>query len=201
MIAKSLTRWIILAPILTLIISGCAGFGAKKIEVSSKPIEIEIIQPSMPRNIDLKEPVWHVVSTAKIANPCVKDEEGKRPKMDHPDGLLKENGKPVRVCKLGKENPDWPEGYTYLDRFLDEVKKKNNGDVVFFAISVEDYELMAYNMQELRRYIREVQEVIVYYRNVTIKNPDGSTEKGVGVSNTKDGNRPSVGIFPRDKND
>ena len=97
-----------------------------------------------------------------------KDEEGKRPKMDHPDGLLKENGKPVRVCKLGKENPDWPDGYTYLDRFLDDVKKKNNGDVVFFAISVEDYELMAYNMQELRRYIREVQEVVVYYRNVTI---------------------------------
>ena len=25
-----------------------------------------------------------------------------------------------------------------------------------------------YNMQELRRYIREVQEVVVYYRNVTI---------------------------------
>jgi len=200
MIAKNWTRWIILAPILTLTISGCSMFGAKQVEVISKPIEIEIIQPSMPRNIDLKEPMWHVVSTAKIANPCVKDEEGKRPKMDHPDGLLKENGKPVSVCELGKEN-DWPEGYTYLDRFLDDVKKKNNGDIVFFAISVEDYELMAYNMQELRRYIREVQEVIVYYRNVTIKNPDGSTEKGVGVSNAKDSNRPSVGIFPRDKND
>ena len=175
MTVKNSIRWMIPALILTLTISGCAGFGAKKIEVSSKPIEIEIIQPSMPRNIDLKEPMWHVVSTAKIANPCVKDEEGKRPKMDHPDGLLKENGKPVRVCELGKEN-DWPEGYTYLDRFLDDVKKKNNGDIVFFAISVEDYELMAYNMQELRRYIREVQEVVVYYRNVTIKTPEGDKD-------------------------
>ena len=48
------------------------------------------------------------------------------------------------------------------------------------AISVGDYEIMSGNMQELRRYIREVQEVIVYYRNVTIKTPKGQ-EKGVGV--------------------
>ena len=94
-------------------------------------------------------------------------EEGKRPKMDHPDGLLKENGKPVRVCKYGKEN-DWPEGYSYLDRFLEQNEKDNNGDIVFMAISVGDYEIMSGNMQELRRYIREVQEVVVYYRNVTI---------------------------------
>jgi len=163
MTVKNSIRWMIPALILTLTISGCSMFGTKKIEVSSKPIEIEIIQPGMPRNIDLKEPNWHVVSTAKIANPCVKNEEGKRPRQKI-DG--------VWVCDLGKEN-DWPEGYTYLDRFLDDVKKKNNGDVVFFAISVEDYELMAYNMQELRRYIREVQEVVVYYRNVTIKTPAG----------------------------
>jgi len=140
--------------------------GSKKIEVSSKPIEIDIIQPTMPRNIDLKDPTWHVVSSAKIANPCVKDEEGKRPRQ-------KIDGK--WVCDLGKEN-DWPEGYTYLDKFLDDVKKKNNGDIVFFAISTEDYELMSYNMQELRRYIREVQEVVVYYRNVTIKTPQGDQE-------------------------
>ena len=159
MTVKNSIRWMILAPILTLIISGCSILGEKKIEVSSKPIQIDIIHPTMPRNIDLKEPYWHVVSSAKIPNPCVKDNEtGKRPRQKI-DG--------VWVCDLGKEN-DWPEGYTYLDRFLDDVKKKNNGDVVFMAISVEDYELMAFNMQELRRYIREVQEVVIYYRTVTI---------------------------------
>jgi len=192
MTAKNWIRWTLLAPILTLTISGCSlmgNMGTKEIKVSSKPIEIDIIQPSMPRAIDLKEPVWHVVSTAKIANPCLKNEEGKR--------LRNED----KTCTLGKEHPDWPEGYTYLDRYLDDVKKKNNGDIVFFAISVEDYELMAFNMQELRRYIREVQEVIVYYRNVTIKNPDGSTEKAVGVSNSTDSRRPSIGIFPRNQSD
>ena len=171
MIVRNLTRWIILAPILTLIISGCSILGEKKVQVSSKPIEIDIIQPTMPREIDLKEPYWHVVSSAKIPNPCIKNEEGKRPRQKIDGGW---------VCDLGKEN-DWPEDYSYLDRFLDEVKKQNNGDIVFMAISIEDYELMAFNMQEPRRYIREVQEVVVYYRNVTIKNPDGSTSDGVGI--------------------
>ena len=161
MIAKNWTRWTTLLLISTLTISGCSLIPTKKVEVVSKPLEIDIIQPTMPRNIDLKEPRFYVVSEAKITNPCVKD---------------KDTGK--RDCSLGKENPDWPEGYTYLDRFLDDMKKANSGDVVFVAMSVSDYELMSYNMQELRRYIREVQEVVVYYRNVTIKNPDGSTSQG-----------------------
>ena len=161
MIAKNWTRWTTLLLISTLTISGCSLIPNKKIDIVSKPLEIDIIQPTMPRNIDLKEPRFYVVSEAKITNPCVKNEE---------------TGK--RDCSLGKENPDWPEGYTYLDRFLDDMKKANSGDVVFVAMSVSDYELMSYNMQELRRYIREVQEVVVYYRNVTIKNPDGSTSQG-----------------------
>ena len=168
MIAKNWTRWTTLLLISTLTISGCSLIPTKKVEIVSKPLEIDIIQPTMPRNIDLKEPRFYVVSEAKITNPCVKD---------------KDTGK--RDCSLGKENPDWPEGYTYLDRFLDDMKKANSGDVVFVAMSVSDYELMSYNMQELRRYIREVQEVVAYYRNVTIKNPDGSTTEAKAAVITK----------------
>ena len=131
----------------------------------------------MPRAIDLKEPRWFVVSEAKVSNPCVKNEEGKRD------------------CTLGKEHPDWPEGYTYLDKFLDDIKKLNGGDVVFVAMTVDDYELMSFNMQELRRYIREVQEVVIYYRNVTIKNPDGTVEKAVGATNGSDSRRPSIAVL------
>ena len=163
---------------LLLVISGCA---TKQVEVISKPIEIEIIQPTMPRAIDLKEPKWFVVSEAKIANPCLKNEEGKRD------------------CNLGKENPSWPEGYTYLDKFFDDIKKLNGGDVVFVAMTIDVYELMSFNMQELRRYLREVQEVVIYYRNVTIKNPDGSTQDAVGATNGSDSRRPSIGLFPRQK--
>ena len=168
MTVKNWILWTTL-PLILILTTSCASFGTKKVDIVSKPLEIDILQPTMPRNIDLKEPRFYVVSEAKIANPCIKNEEGKRPRT-------KVDGK--WVCDLGKENPDWPEDCTYLDRFMDDMKKMNNGDVVFVAFSVSDYELLAYNMQELRRYIREVQEVVVYYRNVTIKNPDGSTSQG-----------------------
>ena len=53
-----------------------------------------------------------------------------------------------------------------LEEFLANIEKES-GTMVFFAMSVPDYELMAYNMQELKRYINELQEVVVYYRTVT----------------------------------
>jgi len=144
-----------------VLISGCSLLGTKQIEVVSKPVELQIIQPTLPREISLNTPKWYVVSEARIANPC-KMVEDKRPKS----------------CELeDRENPEWPVGYTYLDRFLDEMKAQNNGDVVFVATTVGDYKQMTVNNQEIRRYIRELGEVIVYYRNVTL--PNG--EEGVGV--------------------
>lgn len=141
-----------------ILISGCSILGEKKIEVVSKPVEIEIIQPTLPRDLDLGVPNWYVVSEAKIVNPCKK--------VEQEDGSMKR----PKACDLkDRENPDWPEGYTYLDRFLDDIKVANGGDVLFVATTVKDYELMSANVQELRRYIRELGEVIVYYRNVTIK--------------------------------
>jgi len=146
-------NWKIL-PILiatTITISGCSLLTPKAtpVEIKTVPVKINIAQPTLPRGLDLKEPKWYVVSERVIPNPC------KRPAEDQP-----------RDCALGKEN-DWPEGYTYFDRFQDQIKKVHGGDLVFFAMSVGDYELMAYNMQELRRYIREMQEVVVYYETVT----------------------------------
>ena len=146
--------------VLTLLISGCSLLPTKKVEIVSEPIQIDIIQPSLPRQVNLTEPTWYVVSEAVIANPCRRPAEGE-----------------PRDCSLGKEN-DWPEGYTYLDRFLDEMKKQNGGSVVFVATTIGDYEVMSTNMQELRRYIRELGEVVIYYRNVTL--PNG--EQGVGVA-------------------
>lgn len=138
---------------LALITSSCSLLGTRNIEVVTKPVEIEIIQPVLPRPLDLTAPNWFVVSEAKIANNC-KMVEDKRPK----------------TCALeDRENPEWPVGYTYLDRFLDEMKKQNSGDVVFVATTVGDYKIMIQNNQELRRYIQQMGEVVVYYRNVTIK--------------------------------
>ena len=153
--------------ILAITTSGCSLLGTKQVEIVSKPIEIEIMQPDLPRPVQLTAPKWYVVSEARIVNPCKKVDD-KRPK----------------ACDLDqRENPDWPVGYTYLDRFLDEMKEQNNGEVVFVATTVGDYKVMAEDMQELKRYIKQLGEVIIYYRDVTM--PNG--EKGVGVQVEKKG--------------
>jgi hypothetical protein len=77
----------------------------------------------MPREIDLREPMWIVVT---------------------PDNL---------------------------DEQLAKIEKQE-GELVFLAMTIPDYEVMAYNMQELKRYINELKEVVVYYRTVT------TTKKG-----------------------
>ena len=138
-----------------LTISGCSLLQQppREVKIITKPIQIEIVQPVLPRPLKLKEPKWYVVSDAVITENCLKNEEGKSD------------------CKLGKEDL-YPEGYTYFDRFIDNIKKLHGGDTVFVAMTVSDYELMSYNTQEIKRYINQLGEVIVYYRNVTIKAED-----------------------------
>jgi len=149
---------LIVSALAILTISGCSIFQAnpREVEIITKPVQIEIVQPTLPRAIDLKEPKWYVVSDRVIPNPCLRPADGE-----------------PRDCTLGREN-DWPEGYTYFDRFQDDIKKLHNGDIVFVAMTVDDYELMSYNMQELKRYINQLGEVIVYYRNVTIGDKEGA---------------------------
>ena len=57
---------------LTLLISGCSLIPTKQIEIVSKPVEIDIMQPDLPRPVELTAPKWFVVSEAKITNPCKK---------------------------------------------------------------------------------------------------------------------------------
>ena len=148
----------------TILASSCSLLPERKVEIVSKPVEIEIIQPTLPRPLDLQPPKWYVVSEARIANPCKK--------VTQEDGTEK---RPKTCAWEDKENPDWPEGYTYLDRFLDEMKAMNSGDVVFVATTVGDYKVMIRNNQEIKRYIKQLGEVIVVYRDVTMS--DG--QKGI----------------------
>ena len=118
--SKTLKSLVILL-IVSMTVSSCSLLGGKtkQIEVMAKPIERTIVQPVMPREIDLKEPMWYAVTEAN------------------------------------------------LEQFVTDIKEEH-GDVVFLAMSIPDYEVMAYNMQELKRYITELKEVVVYYRKVTM---------------------------------
>ena len=160
MIQKSYTSLLCLA----LTISSCSLLPTKKVEIVSKPLEIDIMQPDLPRPLQLTAPQWWVVSEARIANPCIKRLQD--------DGSMKR----PKTCDINDtENPDWPEGYTYLDQFLDEMKEQNNGEVLFVGTTIGDYKVMSEDMQELKRYINQLGEVVIYYREVTA--PKAPSEK------------------------
>jgi len=40
---------------------------------------------------------------------------------------------------------------------------KQNGDFLLYAISVRDYETLALNMAELKRYLQQQKQIIIYY--------------------------------------
>jgi hypothetical protein len=41
--------------------------------------------------------------------------------------------------------------------------EKENSDLVYFALSVPDYENLSLNMGELKRYIEQQKTIIIYY--------------------------------------
>ncbi len=175
MIARTLLSLLLL----TTIVSGCSLLPQRQVEIVSKPVQIDIIQPELPRPIDLTDVQMSVVSEAVIINPC-KRSISFEPKCFDDKGV--EQLKRPKACDLeDRENPNWPVGYTYLDRFLDENKIAQGGDIVFVATTVKDYEIMTANFQELRRYIRELGEVIVYYRKVTTNNKEEKATKSKPV--------------------
>ena len=102
----------------SMMVSNCSLIPTKQIEVSAKPIERNIVQPVMPREIDLREVRWLTIT---------------------------------------------PENFEEEFKIIEEQE----GELVFLAMTIPDYETMAYNMQELKRYITELKDVVVYYREVT----------------------------------
>ena len=56
------------------------------------------------------------------------------------------------------------------------LEKMQDGTYVLFGLTPQDYENMAYNLQELRRYIRQQKEIIIYYREATKGDTDTDSE-------------------------
>jgi hypothetical protein len=56
--------------------------------------------------------------------------------------------------------------YVVTEDTFEEFKKrfeKENGDFLFYAISVRDYETLALNMAELKRFLQQQKQLIIYY--------------------------------------
>ena len=78
---------------------------------------------------------------------------------------------PIMPREIDLKQPQWiaitPEN---KDEQLARIEQQE-GELVFLAMTIPDYEVMAYNMQEIKRYITELKDVVVYYRKVTTEQP------------------------------
>ena len=83
---------------------------------------------------------------------------------------------PVMPRPIDMKEPKWyvvsPKN---MDEFLKRIQKQSGG--VFFAMTPAGYELMAYNLQEIKRFVKETKEVIVYYRTVTLPDEELETQR------------------------
>ena len=59
----------------------------------------------------------------------------------------------VKIYVVNKDN---------FEEFIEGIQSKNGGDARI-VISVKDYENLSLNFAELRRYIEQQKEIIVYY--------------------------------------
>ena len=90
--------------LLLFLTSGCSTFGTRPVEIVSKPLEIDIMQPALPRPLELTAPSWYVVSEAVITNPCKKSLSFE-PKKFNDEGV--ELLKRPKTCELSeRDNPD-----------------------------------------------------------------------------------------------
>ena len=68
-----------------------------------------------------------------------------------------------RPRQLNLSNITW---YVVTDQNFEEFKEKfikQNGEFIFFALSVRDYETLALNMADIKRYVTQQKQIIIYY--------------------------------------
>ena len=111
------------ALLLSLLLSSCSGWNAlKRIEVKTVEVDRVIPTQNRPRQLDLNNITWFVVTDQNFA--------------------------------------DFKKRYT-----------KYNGNFLFYSMSVRDYETLALNMAEIKRYIEQQKQIIIYYEQAVAPKP------------------------------
>ena len=70
--------------------------------------------------------------------------------------------------------------YVVTEENFEEFKEKfvkENGDLVGYVLSVRDYETLALNMAEIKRYIQQQKELIIYYEKAVAPKPKEEKDK------------------------
>jgi len=185
----------VLAVLGLIAITGCSSMQQAPqplppVKVITEEVKLEIYQPPLPQEISLRDVQWYVLTntpckpaTGVNKNPeyytterfqyeeytqedgttarrVARDAEGNRIELPP---LTDENGKEIEVCGN-------------IDQKIAELEKRIGGDFVMMGISVKGYENMAYNLQEIRRYINQQKEIVLYYREATGASSNDSKE-------------------------
>jgi hypothetical protein len=96
-----------------------------------------------------------VVTVTKILEKTI-------PTVPHPKSVQLND---VKIYVVSKEN---------YEEFIKEFESKNGADA-YIAISVKDYENLALNFAELRRYIEQQKQIILYYEEA-VKPSEGERD-------------------------
>ena len=70
--------------------------------------------------------------------------------------------------------------YVVTEDTFEDFKKRfreENADFLFYALSVRDYETLALNMAEIKRYILQQKEIIIYYEKAVAPKPKEEKDK------------------------
>jgi len=69
--------------------------------------------------------------------------------------------------------------YVVTEQNFEDFKKRfmeENADFLFYALSVRDYETLALNMAEIKRYILQQKQIIIYYEKAVAPTPKEETK-------------------------
>ena len=82
-----------------------------------------------------------------------------------------------RPRQLNLSNITW---YVVTEENFEEFKKryeKENGMFLFYVINVRDYETLSLNMAEIKRYIEQQKQIIIYYEKAVAPKPKKEKDK------------------------
>jgi len=82
-----------------------------------------------------------------------------------------------RPARLELDNIKW---FVVTEQNFEKFKKKyikQNGEFIFFAISVRDYETLALNIADIKRYVDQQKQIIIYYEKAIAPKPKKKENK------------------------
>ena len=183
---------------LALLLGACATTGYQPIppvKVITETVEVEIYAPPLPKEIQMADVEWKVITNTPCKPATAKKNIGNgkwyytTERFEY-EPYTKEDGSTARRVKRDAEGNrielkpltdsegNAIESCGNLQQKVAEIELMLDGDFVIFAITPEGYERMAANLQEIKRYINQQKEIIYYYREATApKGVDGWLEE------------------------